>query len=110
MKIKMDKWRSILIKQLNLIDVFFDSEILAVMSSAYNSKMCQFPIEHFCSLFLINDPAYCRELCALHQIETSESGIKFVKANYVSTKVKYYLCNQMIFCVCEIFFKQQKNV
>jgi hypothetical protein len=84
-----------------LISFFFDSEILAVMSSAYNSKVCQFPIEHFCSLFSINDPAYCRELCALHRIETSETGIKFIKTNYVSAKVKD--ATGCFFCLVKYF-------
>jgi hypothetical protein len=64
------------------------SEILGVMSTAYNSKVCQFPQKLFCSLFLLNDRDHCLDICRACGVTTTDDGLQFSKANFVGGKVE----------------------
>ena len=62
-----------------------------MMSTAYNSKVSTFPSEHFISIFLLNGNDHLVEVLESSGLEVSESGggIKFVKANFVQSKVSF---------------------
>jgi len=82
------------------------------MSVAYSNKMGQFPIESFVRLFLLNDQVSCRELCTSYNVETTDTGIKFLKRDASFTKVcriKVLSLNLNLICGLKTFRSRLRN-